>query len=185
MPAARVWENFTYFITRIAPLAAAAGIKPGLHPDDPPGPSLRGIGRILTSVDAMERALNIANSPAIGVTFCQGSIATMGEDVAAAARRFGRDRIHFVHIRDVRGTAERFVETFPDEGDIDLPAMFRTYADLGLTCPVRPDHAPAMEGDSVVAGAMHGINVGYEANGMIFSVGFMKGLMQANGWRGA
>jgi len=185
IPVERVWDNFAYFITRIGPVAEDAGVKLGLHPDDPPVPVLRGIGRILTSVDAMERALDIANSSAVGVTFCQGSIATMGEDVVAAARRFGRDRIHFVHIRDVRGTAEQFEETFPDEGDIDMPAMFRTYAALGLTCPIRPDHAPAMDGDRAAADAVHGINVGYEANGMIFTVGFIKGLMQANGWHDA
>lgn len=58
IPAARVWDNFTHFITRIAPVAEEAGVTLGLHPDDPPVPVLRGIGRILTSVDAMDRALD-------------------------------------------------------------------------------------------------------------------------------
>lgn len=180
-----IWENYAYFIRRVAPAAAKAGVRMGLHPDDPPVPSLRGIARIFTSLAALERGLEIADSPALGITFCQGTLKTAGEDVAAAARKLGRDRIVFVHIRDVRGTAERFTETFPDEGDINMAAAFAAYRDLGLTCPIRPDHAPAMDGDVVASDRIDGINVGYEANGMIFTVGYMKGLMQANGWRDA
>ena len=176
----KVWENYAYFIRAVAPAAEEAGVRLGLHPDDPPVPELRGVGRILTSAEAMERAVAMAQSPAAGITFCQGSFRTMGEDPAAAARRF-RSHIAFVHVRDVRGTAERFTETFPEDGDTDMAAAFRAYRDLGLDVPIRPDHAPAMDGDPVHRGEVVGTNVGYEANGMIYTVGYMKGLMQATG----
>ncbi|MGG5819074.1 mannonate dehydratase [Falsiroseomonas sp. HW251] len=180
--AGRMWENWTYFIRAVAPAAEAAGVRMALHPDDPPVPRLRGVARILTSTEAMARAVAEAASPAVGFTFCQGSIATMGEDVAAAARRFGSaGQIAFVHVRDVRGRADSFVETFPDEGDTDMAAVFRAYAELGLDCPIRPDHAPAMDGDPRHDGPVQGTNVGYEANGMIYTVGYMKGLAQASG----
>jgi hypothetical protein len=165
-------------IAVMAGIVLAAGAVP--DPDDPPVPSLRGIGRVLTSADAMERAIALADSPAVGMTFCQGSLKTMGEDVPACIRRF-KDRIAFIHVRDVRGTASRFEETFPDDGDTDMAAVFRAYAAAGLDVPIRPDHAPAMDGDAAHDGPVHGINVGYEANGMIFTVGYMKGLMQATG----
>ena len=42
-----------------------------------------------------------------------------------------------------------------------------------------------MDGDVVASGKVDGINIGYEANGMIYTVGYMKGLMQANGWTDA
>jgi mannonate dehydratase len=179
-----VWENYDYFIRRVMPAAEEAGVVMGLHPDDPPVPTLRGLGRIFTSTAAMRRALDLAGSPNAQVTFCQGSIATMGEDVAAAARGFAADgRIAFVHIRDIRGTAERFEETFPEDGATDMAAMFQLYRALDLRCPVRPDHAPAMDGDPTHRDAVTGMNTGYEANGMIYTVGYIKGLMQANGWR--
>ena len=182
VPAERMWANWRTFIRAVAPAAEAAGVRMGLHPDDPPVPRLRGIARILTSADAMERAVAEAGSPAVGVTFCQGSFATMGEDVVLAAHRFGAARrIVFVHVRDVRGRAGDFVETFPDEGDTDMAAVFRAYRDLGLDCPIRPDHAPAMDGDPRHDGPVQGTNVGYEANGMIFTVGYMKGMLQASG----
>jgi len=96
-----------------------------------------------------------------GLTFCQATYKVMGEDVAGLARRFGREkRIFFVHIRDVRGTPERFVETFAEDGDTDMAAMFRAYAEIGFDGPIRPDHAPAMDGDPIHDGSVQGINVG-------------------------
>ena len=174
----RIWDNFTYFIRAVAPTAEKAGVKLGLHPDDPSVPSLRGIARILTSADAMEKAIGIAGSPAVGMTFCQGSFATMGEDVPALVHRFAR-HIVFIHVRDVRGSAASFMETFPDDGQTDMAAVFRAYGDIGFDGPIRPDHAPAMDGDPRHDGEVSGTNVGYEANGMIYTVGYMKGLMAA------
>lgn len=177
-----IWANFTRFIRAAAPVAERAGVKMGLHPDDPPVPELRGIGRILTSADALAKALAIADSHAVGLTFCQGTCRTMGEDVPAAIRRFGAmGKIFFVHVRDVRGRADSFVETFPDDGDTDMAACFAAYRDIGFDGPIRPDHAPAMDGDPRHDGPVSGTNVGYEANGMIFTVGFMKGLMRGSG----
>jgi D-mannonate dehydratase len=180
VPHERIWENFTYFIRAVAPAAERAGVKLGLHPDDPPVPALRGIARALTSADAMEKAIVIADSPAVGLTFCQGSFATMGEDVPSLVHRFAR-HIVFIHVRDVRGDASSFAETFPDEGQTDMAAVFRAYRDIGFEGPIRPDHAPAMDGDPRHDGPVAGINVGYEANGMIFTVGFMKGMMTGVG----
>ncbi|MET0427952.1 MAG: mannonate dehydratase [Microvirga sp.] len=175
-----LWDHFHYFIRRVAPAAEDAGVRLGLHPDDPPVDELRGVGRILTSADAIERAIHLADSPQVGLTFCQGSFTTMGEDIGATAHRFA-DRIFFVHVRDVHGTARRFVETFPEDGDSDMAAMFRTYRDIGYDGPIRPDHAPAMAGDPVHRGEVVGTNVGYEAIGMVYTVGYIKGLMQATG----
>jgi mannonate dehydratase len=175
----RVWEAYEYFIRRVAPVAEKAGVRMGLHPDDPPISPLRGIGRILTSVEAWKRAADLPNSPAVGVTFCQGSVSTMGADPIAAAWELGRDRIAFVHVRDVRGNCNSFVETFPDDGQTDMPAMIATYAQLGLDCFIRPDHAPALDGDRSHIAEGGGMNVGYEANGMIYSLAYLRGLLDA------
>ncbi len=176
-----IWANLQNFLQAVIPVAEQAGVTLALHPDDPPVPALRGVARVLTSVAALEHAVSLAPSPALKLTFCQGTLATAGEDLVAAARRLA-PRTHFIHVRDVRGTAQAFDETFPDEGVTDMPALFRAYAELGLDVPIRPDHAPTMAGDSHGAlGTAGGIAVGYEATGMAYTVGWMRGLMRATG----
>ena len=61
-----------------------------LHPDDPPLSPIRGIGRIMRSVEAFQRGCSSSMpSPANGITFCQGNFTLMTDDVPAAIRRFG------------------------------------------------------------------------------------------------
>jgi mannonate dehydratase len=62
-----IWENFTYFIQQVAPVAEEAGVRIGIHPDDPPVPELGGIPRcIFSSFEGYRRALEIADSPNVG-----------------------------------------------------------------------------------------------------------------------
>ena len=37
-----IWENYTYFIKQVVPVAEAAGVRIGIHPDDPPAPVAQG-----------------------------------------------------------------------------------------------------------------------------------------------
>lgn len=171
--AERIWENYAYFLENVLPTAEQAGIQLAMHPDDPPVPSLLGIGRIFTSAAATRRALALSDSPAHGLTFCQGTYATMGEDVTALIAEWS-DRIRFVHVRDVRGTPGHFRETFHDNGPTDMVAVFRAYRDAGLDVPLRSDHVPTMAGET---NAQHG----YEMKGNLFGIGYLKGIMEALG----
>ena len=97
----------------------------------------------------------------------------MGEDVPKWIHLFGEQgKLFFVHFRDVRGTRENFVETFHDDGQTDMYAAMKTYWDVGYSGPMRPDHAPTMEGED-------NENPGYEVMGRLFAVGYMKGLIEA------
>ncbi|MDQ6813939.1 MAG: mannonate dehydratase, partial [Bacteroidota bacterium] len=122
----KIWENYKYFIEKVIPVAEQAGVKMALHPDDPPISPLRGIGRIFINADGIRKALSLSNSPSHGLTFCQGTYTTMGENVKALIEEFGKaKRIHFVHIRDIQGTANCFRETFHDNGPTDMVQMFK------------------------------------------------------------
>ena len=177
-----IWANLTRFLRIVVPAAERAGVTIALHPDDPPVPMLRGVARVLISAEAQERACAIMPSPALGIAFCQGTLSVAGEDVAAAARRLA-PLIRFIHVRDLRGDASAFEESFPDEGQTDMVAVFRAYAEAGVQAPMRPDHAPTMAGDAVgvLPGEGGGMAVGYEATGMVYTVGWMRGLMRATG----
>lgn len=166
-----MWSHYKYFLKAVIPVAEEAGVRMGLHPDDPPVSPLRGIGRILTSADSMRRAQALSTSPSHGVTFCQGCFTTMGTDVPALAQEFAQQgRLFFVHFRDVTGTPDSFRETFHDNGPTDMPSMIRLYHKLGFKGPVRVDHVPTMAGES-------NNDPGYGAQGRLFAVGYLKGIL--------
>jgi mannonate dehydratase len=168
----RLWDNLEYFLKRVVPAAEEAGVKLAMHPDDPPM-SLRGQARIMRSVENFERLVSIVDSPCNGLTFCQGCFSEMGADIPETIRRF-KDKIHFVHFRDVRGQVPKFAETFHDNGKTDMLAAMKTYREIGFEGVMRPDHAPFLEG----AGDS-GEPTGYEMRGKIFAVGYMRGLIEA------
>ena len=168
-----LWDNLAYFLDEVVPVAEEAGVNLALHPDDPPVSPVRGVPRLVTSVENVRRILDLHDSPAHGLTFCQGNFAAMGADVPEAIRRFG-DRIHFVHFRDVAGNRERFVETWHEEGQTDMLAAMRAYRDAGFDGPVRPDHVPRMADEEDREGTM----AGYTDTGRLFAIGYMKGLLE-------
>lgn len=179
---AAMWRNLQAFLAAAVPVAEHAGVAIALHPDDPPVPMLRNVARVLVSAAALERACALVPSPALGITFCQGTLAAAGEDLVALVPRLAR-LIRFIHVRDLRGGAEDFEETFPDEGITDMPALFRAYAAAGLDVPIRPDHAPSMAGDApgTLPTPAQAMTAGYEPTGMVYTVGWMRGLMRCHG----
>ncbi len=171
----QTWDNFRYFLQRVLPVAEAAGVKLALHPDDPPMSPVRGLARIMRDVEAFDPVIDMApDSPSNGITFCQGNFAAMGGvDIPDATRQFGeRKKIFFAHFRDIRGSVPLFEETFHDEGKTDMLEAMRAYRDIGFDGPMRPDHAPTMEGES-------NEHPGYMMRGQIFAIGYMKGLIES------
>lgn len=172
-----MWNNLEYFLRAVVPEAEKHGVKLALHPDDPPVDSIRSIPRIMTSVDAFKRLIDMVHSASNGITFCQGSFASMGGkgedvDIPAAIEYFGkRNTIHFVHFRDVRGNKNNFEETFHDNGKTDMYRAMQTYYDIGFRGPIRPDHVPTMARDS-------NEHPGYSTIGTLFAIGYMRGLME-------
>jgi mannonate dehydratase len=163
----QVWDGLTYFLKNTIPLAEEVGVKISLHPDDPPISPLAGFARILRSVEAFDRMLDIVPSDNLGILFCQGCFAEMGADIPATIRHFGkRKKIFFAHFRDVRGTVPKFQEVFHDDGKTDMLAAMRAYYDIGFEGPMRPDHGTYMEGDDTWKLSK------------LFAVGYMKGLAE-------
>jgi mannonate dehydratase len=169
----QLWENLRYFLEAVVPVAERANVKLAMHPDDPPLSPIRGLGRIMRSLENYQRLLDLVPSPINGITLCQGNFTLMTDDVPGAIRHFGRQgKIFFVHFRDVRGTPEKFVETFHDDGQTDMLACMRAYREIGFEGVCRPDHVPTMEGDS-------NDRPSYSSIGRLFAIGYLKGLRQA------
>ncbi|MEV5028115.1 mannonate dehydratase [Paenibacillus sp. LPE1-1-1.1] len=169
----QLWENLQYFMERIVPVAEKAKVKLALHPDDPPITPIRGVSRILTSSAALQQAIDLVPSDYNGITLCQGTLATAGDDIPSVIRQFAKqDKLFFVHFRDVKGTPEKFEETFHDDGKTNMLESMHTYYEVGFNGPARPDHVPTMEGED-------NTNPGYELLGRLYGIGYIRGLMEA------
>jgi len=174
----RLWDNLRYFLEKVVPVAEKAGVKLAMHPDDPPLSPLRGLGRIMRSVEGFQRLLDLVPSEHNGLTLCQGNFTLMTKDLPNVIRDFGRQgRLHFSHFRDVQGTADNFVEVFHDEGITDMLGCLQAYKDIGFDGPMRPDHVPTMAGDSNEVPC-------YSTVGRVYAVGYIKGLMESVYGRG-
>ena len=163
-----LWEYYSYFIRRVAPVAEEAGVRIGIHPDDPPVPELGGVPRhIFGNFAGYVRALEIANSPNIGVCLCCGTWMEggnlMGKDVYDAARAFARmGKLWKIHFRNTTGAVPDFVETFVDDGYIDMKKLMRTLVDVDFRGILIADHVPQMVGD--------------RHTGWAYSVGYIRAL---------
>jgi mannonate dehydratase len=142
----QLWENIAYFLRRVIPVAEEAGVRIALHPDDPPVPEpLGGAARIVVSVKNYQRIFDLMPGDANGMLFCQGCVAEMGENVCETIRYMGeRNKIVFVHFRNIRGSSYKFQEVFIDEGDVDTIRAMETYRDVGFKGPFMMDHTPGI-----------------------------------------
>lgn len=171
----QLWDALAYFLAAVVPEAEQSGVRLGMHPDDPPRAQHRGIPRIMRTPDAFRRLVQLHPSPSNGITFCQGNFSLMGSDLPALIDEFGgQGRIHFVHFRDVAGTADEFVETFHDDGQTDMVACMAAYARTGFSGPLRADHVPTLAGED-------NDRPGYGVLGRLFAAGYIRGLLQATG----
>jgi mannonate dehydratase len=169
----KLWENLEYFLRKVVPVAEESGVSLAMHPDDPPISPVRGTPRIMRSIVAYDRLLDLVPSSVNGVALCQGNFTLMTEDLPEAIRHFGsKKKIFFVHFRDVQGTAEHYQETFHDIGKTDMAECVRAYRDVGFDGICRPDHVPTMEGDN-------NDRPGYSSIGRLFAIGYIRGLIHA------
>ncbi len=147
-----IWENYTYFIKQVVPVAEDQGVKIGIHPDDPPVPVLGGIPRcIFGNFQGYVRALEIANSPNIGVCLCVGTWSEggpqMGKTPLEAIQYFGeRKKLFKIHFRNVQSPLPHFVETFVDGGYVEMYPVMRALRQVNFDGILIGDHFPEMVG---------------------------------------
>ena len=163
--------NLKRFLDEVIPVAEDVGIKLAMHPDDPPTSPMGGLQRIMSSIEDYDWLLAANPSKANGITYCIGCFAELGCNLEGLIDRWS-NRIHFLHFRNISGCQDDFVETFPDDGDVDLLSVLRKLNEVGYTGCIRPDHAPKLSGEYVEI-------EGYGFQGHIFTAGYLRGLLAA------
>ena len=92
----------------------------------------------------------------------------MGKDVFEMIRDFGgRGKIFEVHFRNVTGPLPRFVETFPDDGYLDMYQVMKALRQVRFSGAAEPDHVPRLAGDSAMLRA-----------GTAYCIAYMRALLR-------
>lgn len=167
----QLWDNYTVFVRKVVPYAEKYHIQLALHPDDPPIRQIGNVNRIMTSYKNIDRALHVAESDNLGITMCQANFYLMGEDLFEIIPKL-KDKIKFIHFRNVVGNKNAFHETFHDDGALPMARLIRLYKSLNIDVPIRIDHVPTMMDEA-------GVKIsGYGNIGKLFALGYLKGLLE-------
>jgi mannonate dehydratase len=160
----QLWSRLKFFLDEIIPVAEAADVTLAAHPDDPPLPTVRGQPRLVYQPHLYQKLIDLNPSPRNALEFCVGTIAEMTEgDVYDAVETYSRqNKLAYVHLRNVRGKAPFYKETFIDDGEVDVLRVLRILEKNKFAGVIIPDHAPQMS----CAAPWHA--------GMAFALGYLK-----------
>ena len=152
-------------------IAEKAGVRISTHHFHVPD-------RLLWNYETMSQLLNEINSPANGVTFCQGKSQMAGDDLVRDILNYG-DQIFMFHIRDIvtkvsgdippeiekRLTDIGYLEVAFGTGEVDMVGSIRALKQIDYQGQIYPEHYPSIAGDS--------------AAGLAWTIGYIRALDQA------
>jgi mannonate dehydratase len=177
-----MWDNLTYFLKAVIPVAEKSGVRMALHPNDPPVPVSHGHAQIMATFNDWKRLIGIVDSPSNGMTYDCGVTREIGEDPLEVLRYLGsRDRINHIHYRNVvvEKPSVKYEEVFFDEGQVNMFAVMREIFSLGYKLGLYPEHPRALDYDREHPGGI-GKNPGDAGyTGWTYNVAYAKAMMQA------
>jgi len=178
-----LWNNLTYFLKAVIPVAEKAGVRMALHPNDPPIPISHGSAQIMATLKDWKRLISIVDSPSNGITFDCGVTREMGENPIEVCKYFGqRDRINHVHYRNVivEQPYVKYAEVFLEEGQVNMFEVMKELIGLKYNHGLYPEHPRALDYDREHPGGIANMYPGGGGyTGETYNVGFTKAMMLA------
>jgi len=165
-----LWRRLERFLEEVVPVAEQAGVRLAAHPDDPPLDRVRQQPRLVNKPELYDRLLAAKPSWHNALEMCLGTIQEMeGGDAVGVVDKYskGVNMMPYIHLRNVRGKAPFYQETFIDDGDIDVLAVMRVLRKNKFDGVIIPDHAPQMT-----------CSAPWYA-GMAYAMGYIKAAMSA------
>ena len=166
------WERITYFLERMVPVAEEYKVRLACHPEDgmTPPEGYQGVNEVVNTIEGAKKFLSIKESPYHGFLFCVGTFSEMlqnpAKDIYDVIRYFGsRKKIFVVDFRNIKGNRQEFVETFPDDGDVNMVEVMRVFKEVGYDGMICPDHTPETPAGSEAV--------------LAFQYGYVRALIQA------
>lgn len=166
-----LWGGLVEVYNQLTDVAEAAGVKISTHHFHVPD-------RLLWNYETMSRLLGEVNSPASGVTYCQGKSQMAGDDLVEDILNY-RDQIFMFHIRDVVTKVEGdispevekrladigYLEVAFGTGEVDMVGSIRALKQINYQGQIYPEHYPSIAGDS--------------AAGLAWTIGYIRALDEA------
>ena len=184
MDAADIRSNYSRFLHEVVPTAQDLGMRLCVHPDDPPR-NILGLPRIVSDADDIAWIMSAYDAPANGLTLCSGSLGANPENDVVDITHKHSNRIHFVHLRNVRKDPDgSFEEAEHLSGDTNIPALCRillgeekarkSAGRLDWQIPFRPDH-----GHELLTDPQKKTFPGYPLIGRLRGLAELRGVLHA------
>ena len=170
----QMFERIKYLLDRLIPVANEYKVRLANHIADPPThPGYRGITR-WTDPDVFEgikRFAKLYDSPYHGFNLCLGSTAeglkNPRTEILPIIRWVGqRKQIFNIHLRNIKGGFDHFMEVYPDNGDLDFFEILKVLKEVDYPYMVMPDHVP------------HHADPGSSQHAFAFAYGYIKAMIQ-------
>jgi len=177
-----LWDNLTYLLKAIIPVAEASNVRMALHPNDPPVPISRGNEQIMATFDDWKRLIELVDSPSNGMTYHSGVTSEIDVDPVEVCKYLGsRDRINRVHYRNVVviKPVVDYVEVFPDEGKTDMFAVMKELVNQKYNLGIYPEHPRLLDYDRDHPQTSSQYPGGGGYAGFTYNVAYARAMLQA------
>lgn len=169
----QLFNNLKYFLDAIMPICDQYDIDLAIHPDDPAWPIMN-IPRIVTNKENIMKIMKLNDNKHNGITLCTGSLASNKENDLVDIIYSLKDRINFVHIRNIKLIDDHhFIETAhpSDYGDIDVYKVIKALVDIDYQGVIRPDHGRMIWDEKAMPG--------YGLYDRALGLSYINGLLEA------
>jgi mannonate dehydratase len=169
------WERIDYFLKGVLPACREAKVRLACHPYDPGGQPLGYLGvdqwDAVDYAAALKKYVHLVDDHYNALCYDTGvageSLPDPNAQLPLLRYLSEKGKIAQVHFRNVRGHQHNFLETYEDEGDVNMFNCLRVLRDTGFEGTLLPDHNPAHPDDPKKLQAFG------------FSYGYIEGLLRA------
>lgn len=165
------WQGLVEIFQELGQIGEDAGVRISTH-------TFHVSDRLIWNRESFANLMVATDSPAHGLTFCQGKSQMAGDSLPDTIRHFG-DKVFMVHVRDIATQPQGpstpeieqrladlgYLEVPFGKGEVDMLGTIRALKEIDYQGQIYPEHFPAIAGD--------------HAAGLAWTVGYIRALDQA------
>lgn len=165
------WQGLVEIFQELGQIGEDAGVRISTH-------TFHVSDRLIWNRVSFANLMAATDSPAHGLTFCQGKSQMAGDSLPDTIRHFG-DKVFMVHVRDIATQPQGpstpeieqrladlgYLEVPFGRGEVDMLGTIRALKEIDYQGQIYPEHFPAIAGD--------------HAAGLAWTVGYIRALDQA------